>query len=216
MDLATALLSKPLMSNLSRGLWGYHGRTADGIELSVQSTGIGGPSAAVVIAELAELGVRRAIRIGTCVALDPDLEPGDALIVEAALVRDGTSAALTGADAARPDPDLTAELTARMPRARAAIVASTDLFYDPDPSRRGTWRAAGAVAVDLAAATVLAAGGRAGVVTACALVVAESVSGERLTDERLDAAARELGELAVAAFGVGRQAAGSPEGAPLP
>ena len=41
----------------------------------MQSTGMGGPSAALVLADLAELGVRRAIRIGTCTALAPDLHP---------------------------------------------------------------------------------------------------------------------------------------------
>ena len=34
---------------------------------------MGGPSAALVLADLAELGVRRAIRVGTCTALDPEL-----------------------------------------------------------------------------------------------------------------------------------------------
>ena len=40
---------------------------------------MGGPSAALVLADLAELGVRRAIRVGTCVALDPELAPGELL-----------------------------------------------------------------------------------------------------------------------------------------
>ena len=36
---------------------------------------MGGPSAALVLADLAELGVRRAIRVGTCAALEPELGP---------------------------------------------------------------------------------------------------------------------------------------------
>ena len=46
------------MSNHARGLWGYSGRTPAGAELTIQATGMGGPSAAVVLADLAELGVR--------------------------------------------------------------------------------------------------------------------------------------------------------------
>ena len=70
MDLAVAICESPRMSNLAHGLWGYHGTTRDGTELTIQSLGIGGPSAAAVMADLARLGVSRAIRIGSCIALD--------------------------------------------------------------------------------------------------------------------------------------------------
>ena len=75
--LAQALLEEPKMSNHARGLWGYSGQTPAGRPLSIQATGMGGPSAALVLADLAELGVRRAIRVGTCVAIEPEPEPGD-------------------------------------------------------------------------------------------------------------------------------------------
>src|SRR6201989_177328 len=77
MALAQVLTEGPKMANHARGLWGYSGPRADGRGLTVQATGMGGPSAALVLADLAELGVRRAIRIGTCAALDPGLRPGD-------------------------------------------------------------------------------------------------------------------------------------------
>src|SRR5258708_7329603 len=78
--LAQQLLVQPKMSNHRRGLWGYTGETPDGRPLSIQSTGVGGPSAAIVVAELAELGVRRAIRVGTCAALAPELAHGDLVV----------------------------------------------------------------------------------------------------------------------------------------
>src|SRR5512146_1558352 len=71
MLLAQELLEAPRMSNHARGLWGYSGRTPAGNELTIQATGMGGPSAAIVLGDLAELGVRRAVRVGTCVAHDP-------------------------------------------------------------------------------------------------------------------------------------------------
>ena len=210
MDLATALMAKPVMSNLSRGLWGYHGRTAAGIDLTVQSTGIGGPSAAVVLAELADLGVRRAIRIGTCAALDPALGCGETVVVDAALPGDGVGSALASGDRLRPDGPLLGALAAAA-GGRLALVASTDLHYDRGSARRRGWRGSGAAAVDLSAAALLAVGRRSGVAVACALVVAESAAGERLEDAALDAAALALGRRAATAF-AGAQA--SLEGAP--
>jgi uridine phosphorylase len=68
--LAQLLLEGPLMFNHHRGLWGYTGPAlADGKPLTIQSTGMGGPSAAIVLQELIALGARRAIRVGTCGAL---------------------------------------------------------------------------------------------------------------------------------------------------
>ena len=92
--LAQQLLAEPRMSNHARGLWGYTGETHAGRPLSIQSTGMGGPSAAIVLQELAELGVRRAIRVGTCGAVDPELEHGELVVAGDALAEDGASQAL--------------------------------------------------------------------------------------------------------------------------
>src|SRR6266480_253697 len=105
--LAQQLLTEPRMSNHARGLWGYTGETPTGQPLSIQSTGMGGPSAAIVLQELAELGVRRAIRVGTCGSLDRALGHGGLIVVGEALAEDGASRALGAAEAAEPDPDLT-------------------------------------------------------------------------------------------------------------
>jgi uridine phosphorylase len=201
MELATALMAKPVMSNLSRGLWGYYGTVHDGRELTVQSTGIGGPSGAVVLAELAELGVRRAIRLGTCVALDPALGPGDVIVADAALPGDGVGSSLrAGVRDLAPDAGLSAALQAVLEPSRAGLVASTDLYYDHDPGRREGWRRAGAIAVDLSAAALLAVGRARGIAVACALVVAESAAGGRLGDDELDGAVLAAGRRAAAAF----------------
>jgi uridine phosphorylase len=91
---AQHLLEAPKMFNHHRGLWGYTGVAPDGEPLTVQSTGMGGPSAAIVVEELIALGARRLVRIGTCGALAGDLELGALLAVAEVLPRDGTSAAL--------------------------------------------------------------------------------------------------------------------------
>src|ERR1700751_1378583 len=92
--LAQALLAEPKMFNHHRGLWGYTGEAADGRLLTIQSTGMGGPSAAIVIAELESLGARTIVRVGTCGALDESLALGQLLVATEALAADGTSRGL--------------------------------------------------------------------------------------------------------------------------
>src|SRR5689334_7630784 len=114
LTIAQAVLAKPRMSNHHRGLWGYYGQTADGRPLTVQATGIGAPSALTVLGELAELGLRRAIRVGTCASSGvPAL--GARLVVASAIADDGCSAALGTAPGASVAGD--AELTAALERA---------------------------------------------------------------------------------------------------
>src|SRR5829696_8883431 len=74
--LAQQLIDGPRMLNHHRGLWGYSGPAADGELLTIQSTGLGGPSAAAVVAELVELGARRLVRIGTAAGLRPEARLG--------------------------------------------------------------------------------------------------------------------------------------------
>lgn len=199
--LAQQLLTEPRMSNHARGLWGYTGRTPEGRPLSIQATGMGGPSAAIVLQELAELGVRRAIRVGTCGALDPALGHGELVVASDALAEDGASRALGAAEVVEPDPELTARLSAELPDSPARIV-TTDLFYDGGDA--DSWRRRGAVAVEMEAATIFTLGRRLGVATACLLAVSDVFkAGERrrLDDERLADAAERMGALAAAALG---------------
>jgi uridine phosphorylase len=206
--LAQQLLTEPSMSNHARGLWGYTGETADGRPLSIQSTGMGGPSAAIVLEELAELGVRRAVRVGTCGALVPELDHGDLVVASEALTEDGTSRALGASEVAAPDPALTARLAEEAGRAPAPIV-TTDLFYEPPAASGSTasgpdeWRARGAVAVEMEAATLFILGGRLRMATACVLAVSDTFDQgrrKRIGDEDLAAAVERLGAVAAGAL----------------
>ena len=117
--LAQSLLAQPLMFNHNRGLWGYTGEAPDGQPLTIQATGMGGPSAAIVLSELIALGARRAIRVGTCGALDPELGLGGLVIARESICADGTSRALNR-DRARvsADQSLTDALVHGEPAAR--------------------------------------------------------------------------------------------------
>src|SRR3954452_6268508 len=125
---AQSLLDQPKMFNHSRGLWGYTGVAADGEPLTVQSTGMGGPSAAIVCEELIVLGGRGLVRMGTCGALVEGPSFGDLLAAETVLPADGASRALGAAGPLAGDADLTGALVAA--GATEATVVSTDLFFD--------------------------------------------------------------------------------------
>ncbi len=114
--LAQFLLKEPLMFNHHRGLWGYTGAAADGGPLTIQSTGMGGPSAAIVLHELISLGVRRAIRVGTCGALDEALGLGDLVVAREAIAADGTSAAMGAGELTLADASLTDALICELER----------------------------------------------------------------------------------------------------
>lgn len=200
--LAQWLLEKPLMFNHHRGLWGYTGLAGDGEPLSIQSTGMGGPSAAIVLEELIALGVRRAIRVGTCGALDGARALGDLLVAGEALASDGTSRALGAGERVSADRELTARL-AQATGVKPLRIVSTDLFYDPEESRAEQWRTAGAAAVEMEAATLFAVGALAGVPVACVLIVSDLLHAggrERIDEQALLEAAEAAGGVAARAL----------------
>jgi uridine phosphorylase len=61
------------------------------VPVLVTSTGIGGPSASIAIDELAQLGVRTFIRVGTTGAIQPDIDIGSVVITTGAVRLDGAS-----------------------------------------------------------------------------------------------------------------------------
>jgi len=198
--LAQQLIDGPKMLNHHRGLWGYTGPAADGRPLTIQSTGLGGPSAATVVAELVGLGARRLIRVGTADAPAGGAAPGTLVIAEGVLARDGASRAL---GAGGPDRTLLEALrTAAGPGARSALVASIDLLPEHDPAAARACVEDGAHAVDLTSAAVLAAAARHGAAAACVLGISGVLASG---DARLDQAAieeveAELGRVAAAAL----------------
>lgn len=176
--LAQELLQQPKMSNHARGLWGYSGVTSDGHELTVQATGMGGPSATVVLHDLAELGVRRAVRVGTCTSLGK-FEIGDLVVV-------------IGANGAAPDQRLTTALEESLDQeGRPGAVASLDVLHS---HHRGD-PVAGDVA-DMQTAALFAAATRLQMAVAALLIVSEAGNGAVIEDEELAEAARRAGAAA--------------------
>lgn len=201
--LAQSLLEDPKMFNHNRGLWGYTGTAGDGEPMTIQSTGMGGPSAAIVIAELADLGARTFLRIGTCGGLERSLALGQILIVTEARAEDGTSRALGAGARALPDSDLLVQLLrAGGSGARRGPVVSSDLFYDGPEGQEQRWLGRGSVAVEMETATLFALASRRGLRAGAALLVSDIIlpTRRRIEPEALADGEHRLGELAVRAL----------------
>ncbi len=79
---------EPLAAN--REFTSYLGFAGD-VPIIVCSTGIGGPSTSIAVEELAQLGVRTFLRVGTTGAIQPDIEVADVVITSGAVRMDGAS-----------------------------------------------------------------------------------------------------------------------------
>lgn len=154
--------------------------TYQGIRILVVSTGIGGPSTAIVVEELAKLGVKCMIRIGSCGALEPSLRVGDLVLVQGAVREDGTSKSyIEACYPAIPDYDV---LQATVESAReigirhtVGVIRSHDMIYNDEKERvYAYWGKRGVVASDMESATLFVVGKLRGIQTASILnVVAE-------------------------------------------
>jgi DeoD family purine-nucleoside phosphorylase len=165
----------------ARGLLGFVG-TFNGTKVGVQTTGMGGPSVAIVIEELIQLGARRLVRLGTCGSLADDVAPGDFLCAASAIPADGTSQTYVGGEPHAPLADF--EIVhaavhdakhAGIPM-RVGLVATTDAYYDPGAGRAARWAARGALAVDMETAPLLTIAPLRNASAASFLVVANRVS----------------------------------------
>lgn len=191
--------------NAERGMLGYTG-TYKGRPVSVQSTGMGCPSAAIVFEELIQLGVKRLVRIGTCGGLQPDLELGDLIVALSAVPSDKTALTYTGGEPHAPTASW--ELVHGAVHAakelgkpvRVGPIVSSDVFYDPDKGRAQRWSDRGILAVEMEAAVLFTLGGMRKVQTGCLLTVSDVVVESefvRISDEELRAAVDQMTELAL-------------------
>jgi len=178
-------LDEARLVNDNRGLLGYTG-TVGGRPISVQTTGMGPPSIAIVTEELLRLGARQLVRVGTTGALQADLQLGDLIIATASTPTDGTTATFMGGKPYAPAADfaLTHALVHAAERLgvpfRVGPIATIDVFshYHPDPNFVRPWRDAGALAVEMEASALFYLAASRGVQAACLGVVVDVDTGE--------------------------------------
>jgi DeoD family purine-nucleoside phosphorylase len=187
-----------------RGMLGYTG-TYKGAPISVQATGMGCPSAAIVTEELIQLGAKNLLRIGTCGGYDRDLRLGDLVIATAATPNDGTVASITRglpyAPAAHFDVVHAAHHAAESAGRRTFVgpIVSSDLFYDPEEKPARLWGELGVLAVEMEAAAIFTLSAMRGVRAGCLLTVSDTIGEEivRISDEDLRKAVDSMMALAL-------------------
>lgn len=128
-----ALFDDPVHIGMNREYNVYTGYLL-GEKVSVCSTGIGGPSAAIAMEELTALGADTFIRIGTCGGIDLDVLPGDVVVATGAIRFEHTSVEYAPLEfPAVPDFDVTAALKAAAEalgmRVHTGVVQCKDSFY---------------------------------------------------------------------------------------
>lgn len=108
----------------------------NGHPVSAVATGMGCPSAAIVVEELANIGVKRMIRIGTCGGLKQEITPGTAIIPYASVRSDGTTREYLPCEfPAVADPDVFQALVSHAKSLGAPYITGVnrthDAFYEP-------------------------------------------------------------------------------------
>jgi len=176
--------------NDNRGLLGYTGRYQD-TRVSVQTTGMGAPSAAIVVEELAMLGARVVIRIGTCGATRDDIRPADLIVADAACAFDGTTRQYMG-DGCEPKASdrvvraLVGAAEAAGARYHVGPVATEDALYAVTPETREQLAARGLLAQEMEASAVFTVAALRGLEAGCLLTVSNAAGQhERLSDDAL-------------------------------
>ena len=188
-----------------RGLLGYTG-VYDGKPVSVQTTGMGCPSTAIVVEELIELGAKNLLRVGTCGGYHPEMELGDLVIATAATPQDGTVSSLTRgipyAPAAHFDLVHAAYHAAEESYRRRFLgpIVSADLFYDTEEDPQSLWHSLGVLAVEMEASVIFTLAAMRGARAGCLLTVSDAIGQgkvERIEDSVLKDAVDDMVGLAL-------------------
>jgi uridine phosphorylase len=130
--------ARPVAANREYVSWSGE---LDGARVTVTSTGIGCPSAAIAVEELHACGADTFVRVGTAGGMQHDLQVGDLVIAEAAVRDEGTSPQYVPlAFPAVADPDVTRAFregaAALGLRHRVGVVHSKDSFYGQREAER--------------------------------------------------------------------------------
>ncbi|QXJ34253.1 purine-nucleoside phosphorylase [Saccharolobus shibatae] len=181
--LLSSLLESPKLVNENRGFLVYTGKYNDEL-VSIATHGIGGPSIAIVLEELAILGAKVFIRYGTTGALVPYINLGEYIIVTGAsynqgglfyqYLRDNACVAST------PDFELTNKLLTSFSKKGLKYyvgnVFSSDAFYAEDEEFAKRWSSRGNIAVEMECATLFMLSKIKGWKSATVLVVSDNLA----------------------------------------
>ncbi len=202
---AETFLSDVRLVNEVRGMLGFTG-TYNGKRVSVQGTGMGIPSISIYVNELiSEYGVKNLIRIGTCGALQPDLQMRDVLLAMSACTDSAINKLrFKGMDFA---PTASFDLLKRAYEVarkqgvpvHVGSIFSSDTFYSDDPDSWKLWANFNVLAVEMEAAALYTLAAKFGVKALTILTVSDSL----ITHQAEPAEAREKAFMQMANIALG-------------
>lgn len=202
--IADTYLDNPVEFTSTRNILGYTG-TYKGKRVSVMGTGMGIPSIGIYTFELINFyGVKNLIRIGSCGALQPDINIRDIVIGMAACTTSnyasqyklsGTFAPCASWGLLKKAVDAAQEKSIQV---KVGNIISSDIFYNDDPDDWKNWAKMGVLAVEMEAAGLYMNAARAGVNALCILTVSDSlVSHEETTAQERQNSFTQMMEIAL-------------------
>jgi purine-nucleoside phosphorylase len=187
---AENMLENAVCYNQVRGMFGFTG-TYEGRRVSIQGTGMGVPSISIYVHELInEYKARRLIRVGTCGALQAELQLGDLVLAQAACTDSAVNRLrFQGQDFAPAAGFFLLRQAYEEARGlgmavRVGSVLTSDTFYGDDPDGWKLWARYGVLAVEMESSALYTLAARYGVEALSILTVSDSlVRGEKATAE---------------------------------
>ncbi len=185
--IAERFFDDPRPINRYRQLLGFTGSYRD-LPVTVQTTGMGCPSLAIVVEELITLGARTLVRVGTCGRVAPEVAAGDLVIAVASIPRDGTTAMYLQGRPYAPTADFgvtralveAAEVAEQ--RYHAGLIQTEDAFYATSPDDVPRLAAEGVLAVEMEASALFTLGALRRVRAGCILAASNAIGDETFLD----------------------------------
>lgn len=187
---AEKMLSDVFCYNHIRGMLGFTGMY-NGKRVSVQGTGMGIPSTAIYLHELIhEYGAKKIIRIGTCGAIQPELQLGQLILAESAYTDSYTNKLHFSEMDFAPSADeelLSLANEAAIKHAIPVIIGkifSTDTFYSDDKTRWETWTGRGVLCIEMESSILYTLAAKNNVKALTILTVSDNVITEKFSSAR--------------------------------
>ena len=183
---AEKFLENPICHNEIRGMLGFTGEYK-GKKISIQGSGMGQPSIGIYASELIDFyKVKTIIRIGSCGAIQPDIELRDIVLAMAASTNGANNRGIfRGMDYA---PTANFELFMAAAKkadkmglnVKAGNILSSDTFYDDDPDIWKLWARFGVLAIEMEASMLYTLAAKAGIKALAVCTVSDSIVNKTL------------------------------------
>lgn len=209
--IAETFFEEPKLYTDYRKMYGYTG-TYKGVPVSVQTTGMGISSTSIVVEELAMLGAKVLTRVGTCGALQPDIEMADIILGTTAWARHATIQEISGSDRYLPAADMDLIIDTvhiarneHQTKLHLGAISTEMLFYCDTQALYPGFADLGCLAVEMEAACLYTLAAKHKIKASCLLTASDLVYGkpedfQRASDEKIQQGTDEMVKIALDTF----------------